>query len=1223
MAATTSQSTIQLTAQAILANGIGAEVYLLINGNRVGLSQFVTSQAWSGQPSQVLTFTFDTPSQVNSIGIEFANDEPGNDRALLIQGLKVNGTALTESGSEQLAFGNKYPGSWNMWFNSTLNYNTTERQDLFASTGGSNTVGTDAAETLIGTNYNDTLNGGGGNDTLIGGLGNDQMTGGIGADMFRFSKGGGQDTILDFNAAQGDIIDLTGTGITGLDKLQVSSSGNNRVINLGDGTTISLANATAPQASWFKFDPLPGGTNPAPAPTQSTVELSAWADLANSIGAEVRLVINGVPVGPSQFVTANRWGGQGAQNLIFTFDTPAEVHSLAIEFVNDMVDGGNRSLYINALKVNGVALTAAEGRLITSWGNTATDWNIWYNGKVSYDMTNRQDIFKPVPGVLKNGTDAADSLAGAGGADTLNGAGGNDTLVGGDSTDILNGGAGDDLLNGGAGIDTMAGGIGNDRYVVDHASDVVNDAANEGNDTVEASVSWSLGANTEHLTLTGNADLNGNGNALANSLIGNAGSNLLSGGAGNDTLDGGVNGSGKVDTLAGGAGDDIYIVRSASDVVRENAGEGSDTVRAAVTHSLAANVENLTLTGTSSFNGVGNELANLITGNAGANALDGLGGNDTIIGGDGNDIIIGGTGNDQLTGGAGADTFRFTRAAGQDVITDFNSAQGDLIDLTGTGIKGLEGLQISSNGSNHVIGLGDGTTINLNGATAPQASWFKFDSSNGGGGNSSAAGPVFDLQSVTLTSYWGGNFATSGGLSAMDQIAATGANSITLVPHFFQENQYSNTMGLRLGDPNNPWDNESDTFAQVKQAILDAKARGLEHVVLKPHLESVNRVWRAEFSPTDAKEWFANYKGMMLEYAKVAQEAGADMICVGTEMVSMTDPTKVCSDGVSYTDKWKDIISSVKSVFSGETTYAATYSEAPKVRFWSIVDKIGVNPYVPLAQTNTATVDEMKKALNETHFNSWVANLYQGKSVVDYYKSLSEQYGKQVFFTEIGYRSLDGGTKDPGVFGSGGTVDYQEQADAYRALFEVMEESGGQWFAGLSSFAFYPYANKQDMTAAGVGETDYTVQFKQAAGVLQEHYSGPSHRAGRTLTGTNGNDKLDGGYHNDVLQGGAGNDVLWGGKGHDTLSGGLGADRFEFGTRSGNDTITDFDRTTAGEVIAIAKNANDLDLSTFQKLMARTTTVGSDSVIDLGNGNSLKIAGVEKALLNASHFVFI
>ena len=105
---------------------------------------------------------------------------------------------------------------------------------------------------------------------------------------------------------------------------------------------------------------------------------------------------------------------------------------------------------------------------------------------------------------------------------------------------MLNGRGGNDTLNGGGGADTMAGGAGNDIYVVDNAGDVVTEALNEGTDTVQSSVSFTLGSNVENLALSGAAGINGTGNGLDNVITGNSGNNTLSGGAGNDTLNGGA-----------------------------------------------------------------------------------------------------------------------------------------------------------------------------------------------------------------------------------------------------------------------------------------------------------------------------------------------------------------------------------------------------------------------------------------------------------------------------------------------------------------------------------------------------------------------------------------------------------------------------------------------------------------------------------------------------------
>ena len=186
----------------------------------------------------------------------------------------------------------------------------------------------------------------------------------------------------------------------------------------------------------------------------------------------------------------------------------------------------------------------------------------------------------------------------------------------------------EDTIDGGAGADTMIGGLGNDTYIVDNVGDVVTEALNQGTDTVRSSITYTLGANVENLTLTGSANINGVGNTLANVITGNSG---------NNTLDGGVNVTG-ADTLIGGTGNDTYVVDNAGDVVTEALNEGTDEVQTALaSYSLAAiaNVENLTGTAATGQTLTGNTLANTITGGIGNDTLDGGAGDDTMIGGAG------------------------------------------------------------------------------------------------------------------------------------------------------------------------------------------------------------------------------------------------------------------------------------------------------------------------------------------------------------------------------------------------------------------------------------------------------------------------------------------------------------------------------------------------------------------------------------------------------------
>ena len=184
------------------------------------------------------------------------------------------------------------------------------------------------------------------------------------------------------------------------------------------------------------------------------------------------------------------------------------------------------------------------------------------------------------------------------------------------------------------------GGTGNDIYVVDNAADVVTEYADEGIDTVDATIGYTLGEHFENLVLIDAGGLNGTGNDPDNVIWGNDYDNLLNGGGGVDTIKGGggadiIDGGTDANTMLGGQGYDIFIVDNAGDVVTEAIGEGFDQVQTSVSYSLTAGSEVEVLyadpaTTTAAINLTGNEFDDIVVGNDGINVLVGGLGVDTF-----------------------------------------------------------------------------------------------------------------------------------------------------------------------------------------------------------------------------------------------------------------------------------------------------------------------------------------------------------------------------------------------------------------------------------------------------------------------------------------------------------------------------------------------------------------------------------------------------------------
>jgi Ca2+-binding RTX toxin-like protein len=595
----------------------------------------------------------------------------GNDLVVRINGTTDRITVREFFGAQGLGSGAieqvRFAADGSSWNTATLMQmvlvGTSAAETLYGYAGAETISGGDGADLIYGRDGNDTLSGDAGADVLVGENGNDTLFGGVDADSL---QGGYGDDVLEGGAGN----DLLAGG--------QYDTWNGSYAGWGSDT--------------YRFGSGAG---------QDSI-----VDYSYSPNSEVDTIELGAGLGASDV------------QLLRT-----NTNDLTVELV-----GATDKIAVSAhFNGAGTGIGAVEQIKFA-------DGTIWDASRIAASaLTTTQ------------GTAAADTLNGGTGADRLLGLDGNDTLIG---------NAGHDWLDGGLGTDTMRGGGGDDAYVVDNAADVVTENASEGTDTVRSTVTWTLGANVEHLVLTGTAAINGTGNTLGNDLYGNSAVNALAGGAGNDryyvgagdtvtegsnagtdtvystttwtlgtnvehlTLTGtaAINGTGNTlantivgndaanaisggtgaDTLIGGLGDDTYTVDNAGDVVTEQAGQGTDLVRASIAYTLGSNVENLTLTGSSGLAGTGNALDNVIVGNSGAN---------TLTGGDGNDRLDGGTGIDNMSGGFGNDTY-VVNVAG-DITTENADAGNDTVESLVTRTLGSNLENLTLTGTSAISGTGN------------------------------------------------------------------------------------------------------------------------------------------------------------------------------------------------------------------------------------------------------------------------------------------------------------------------------------------------------------------------------------------------------------------------------------------------------------------------------------------------------------------------------------
>ncbi|ESQ93610.1 hypothetical protein ABAC460_00645, partial [Asticcacaulis sp. AC460] len=800
------------------------------------------------------------------------------------------------------------------------------------------------------------------------------------------------------------------------------------------------------------------------------------------------------------------------------------------------------------------------------------------------------------------------------GTDNLNAIGNSlrNVMTGNAGNNAIDAAAGNDLIDGGAGNDTLTGGLGDDTFVVD-ADDAVVEAEGGGNDIVRASVSHVLAAHVETLVLTGTGDLNGTGNASANTITGTAGNNALDGGAG-------------ADTVTGGLGNDTYTVDHAGDAVVEAGGEGTDAIIASVSYSLVGRaVENLTLTGAANLTATGNSLGNGLTGNAGSNLLTGAAGDD---------VLDGGAGADSLTGGVGDDTY-YVDNAGDKVNENHLEGTDTIISSVSYSLFGRAVEALTLTGAGHLTATGNSLANSLTGNAGNN--WLDggtgADSLAGGAGDDTysvdnagdvvteATGEGADaifasvtyslvgraVENLTLTG--SANLGGTGNSLRNNLTGNTGNNLLTGAAgdDLLNGSAGADSLYGGLGDDTFYVDNAGDKVYENHLEGTDTILSSVSYSLFGRAVEVLTLTGAEHLTATGnglANSLTGNSGNNVLEGGAgadtLAGAAGDDTYYVddiGDKVVELTsEGTDLVLASVSYSLAGR-VVENLTLTGTGNIN-ATGNSLGNSLTGNSGVNKldggaghdrldggVGADSLYGGLGDDTFYVDNAGDKVYESHFEGHdliiasVSYTLFGRAVDDLVlsgtdnlsvtgnslnNSLTGNIGNNVLDGGVGADTLAGGLGDDTYY-----VDYSG---------DVVNETGASGTDTIFASVSYSLAGR-------------TVESLILTGTANLNATGNA--SANSLTGNDGKNRLDGGA------------------GNDNLTGGLGADVFVF--FSGKDTVTDF----------TASQNDSIDVHAYTAGVAHAglvAQVGADVVITLGAGSVTVLNATQADVL--SHIVW-
>lgn len=254
-----------------------------------------------------------------------------------------------------------------------------------------------------------------------------------------------------------------------------------------------------------------------------------------------------------------------------------------------------------------------------------------------------------------------------------------------------------------------------------------------------------------------------------------------------------------------------------------------------------------------------------------------------------------------------------------------------------------------------------------------------------------------------------------------------------------QDHAYSTQVEYDAPDVMSPDD--------VRSVAAYVREKG-KRLILKAMVNPRDGYWRAyirffdSYVPTEPtwEQWFSSYQAYVWQLAQLAEELGAEMLCVGCEMVG-TDHRE---------QEWRALVAGVRARYQGAVTYNCDKYQEGNVRWWDCLDYISSSGYYPVTEL-------------DAHF----ARIHE----------VSQRVRKPFLFMECGCPSRNGSEHVPNNWSFGGAQDNESQRLWYEAFAKRVIDN--PWICGVgwwdwSAMRLYPVEN-------GATDSGYCVYGKPAA----------------------------------------------------------------------------------------------------------------------------------------------